>query len=410
MRRIIFYTITCVLLAMACRKAEYQRPPVGEKVPYVDPATSDLKTLLGRSTQKLFFTAWQRSNMDSLLNIQGKGIRFTIFVPDDAAMTAAGYTADKIAVAKVADLDSLLLFHVVPEYIDSAVVRSQQGNVRHKSMLKDRTLKEQVTRLGSNVLYTEAYSYKLFIGATADGSLLINGKNSGKVSPLYASNGVIYPITKPLVRPRKTMLNIIDTDPRFTILSGLLKALDSTWEEVTYGWFERKMYEELNIKIGNLIVSDAFFAPTNEAFKKAGFNSVEDLMALNARSMPYLDEEEGILYNEMFVTDSLLAYSQWGRLFSIKSSAGYGDRVSAMFWSNDLNNVMLGNFALITSGNNVVPIYYVPFDFGTNAGQITVKVKGSSYPAANIVEADIPTLQGPLHAIDNLILGDKVKF
>ncbi len=410
MRRIIICTLAVVGLITACRKTEFQRPPVGAQVPYTDTATSDLKTLLSKSPQQLFYTAWQKSHLDSLLKLQGTGIRFTVLAPDDAAMTAIGLTADKIAAAKVADLDSLLLFHVIPEYIDSLALRGQQGNVRHRSMLKDGSLKEQVTRPGSNVLFTEAYTYKLYFGMTADGSLLINGKNSGKVAPMYARNAVVYPITKPLERPKKTIMDVINTDPRFSILSGIFSAMDSTWQEVSYGFYDRKQYQWMSVRIGNVISSDGFFAPTNEAFKKAGFNSVEDLMNLNARSMPYLDEEDWEMHNGLFVTDSLLAYSFWGRMYAPKTAWGTGNGVIAMFWSNDLNNAMLSTFALVTSGDNVVPVYMMPLDFGTNGGRITVKVKGSSHAAANIVEADIPTLQGPLHAVDNLILSDKVKF
>ncbi|RBL89441.1 fasciclin domain-containing protein [Chitinophaga flava] len=410
MRRIIFFILAFVGLIMACRKTEFQRPPVGEKVPYVETATSDFNTLLERSTQKLFYAAWKRSHIDSLLKSLGSGVRFTILAPDDAAMTAAGFTADKIATAKVADLDSLLLFHVMSEYVDSATLIGQQGNVRHKSLLRDRTIKETVTRLGSQVPFPEAYAYKLYLGVATDGSLLINGKKSGKITPVYARNGVIYPINKPLVRPNKTVIDVINTDPRFSILSGLLKAMDSKWEEVSYGWFERNQYAGLGIEGGDIVSNDAFFAPTNEAFKKAGFNSVEDLMTLNERSMPYLDEDLGEMRNGLFVTDSLLAYSRWGRMYSPRSSNGGGSGVPAMFWSNDLNNAMLSTFALVTSGSNAVPIYFMTLDFGTNGEQITVKVKGSSHAAANIVEADIPTLQGPFHAVDNLILSDKVKF
>ncbi|WP_160715377.1 fasciclin domain-containing protein [Chitinophaga solisilvae] len=410
MRRIIFYTLALAGVLTACRKTEFQRPPVGVPVPYTDTATSDFNTLLAQSTQKLFYAAWQKSHIDSLLKTEGNGIRFTVLAPDDAAMTAAGFTADKIATAKVTDLDSLMLFHVIPVYIDSAILLGQQGNVRHKSLLRDRTIKEMVTRPGSAVSFPEAYTYKLYLGVAPDRSLLINGKKSGRITPIYARNGIIYPISQPLVRPGKLMIDIIDTDPRFTILSGLLKAMDSTWEAVSYGWFERQQHQALRMYPGNIVAGNAFFAPTNEAFKKAGFNSVEDLMTLNARSMPYLDEEWGEMRNGLFVTDSLLAYSSWGRMYAPRTSIGAGSGVPAMFWSNDLNDAMLSTFALVTSGDNSVPVYLMPFGFGMNGTQITLKVKGSSHPAANIVEADIPTLQGPLHAVDNLILGDKVEF
>ncbi|SHM47790.1 Fasciclin domain-containing protein [Chitinophaga jiangningensis] len=410
MRNLLFSTLALLLLMTACRKEEFQQPPHGEPVPYTDTARYDLPTLLGMSGYKLFNAAWQKSTVNTRLAKEGKNMRFTIMAPDDAAMTAAGYTREVIAAATTAHLDSLVCFHIITEYIDTTALRGQLGSVRRTTMLKDAVLIESIVKPGSSVPMMEHYTYKQFLGMTADGSLLVNGKNTGKHTPLYATNGIIWPVNQLLKRPTESTLDFLRRDPRFTIFAALIQQTNDIWETEGMGYFPRTSFSGLGPTGGNEISSNAFFAPTDEAFKKAGFNSVEDLMALNARSMPYLDWDYFEMING-FVTDSLLAFHEWGRMYTPTEpayGAGYG--APAMFFSNDLDNRIIGKFDLTTSSGGRVPPYTMPLNFGNSGGKITVQVKGSSHPGAAIEEADIMTFQGPVHVMENLILSDKVKY
>jgi hypothetical protein len=133
-------------------------------------------------------------------------------------------------------------------------------------------------------------------------------------------------------------------------------------------------------------------------------------MVLNSRSMPYLNWDTFEMVNG-FVTDSLLAYHAWGRMYTPKGAFGTGNRSVAMFYSNDLDNSIIGNYDLTSSNGGNLPPYPMTLEFGVGtAGQITVKVKGSTHPAATVTEADINTFQGPLHLVDNLILSNKVQY
>lgn len=410
MRRMIICTLAVALLAVSCRKEEFQQVPHGEPVPYTDTARYDLTTLLGMTSHTLFNAAWKKSHLPAEMKAQGIGVRFTIFAPDDAAMKAAGFDAAAIDASTTEQLDTLLRFHIIPEQLDTLALRQQNGSVRHNTLLKDPVLMEDLNGLGSNVTYPVPYTYRHFTAMKADGSLLVNGKNAGKATPYYATNGVIWPLNQVLQRPRENVIDFLRRDPRFSIFTALYDQTDAIWKEASMEFFERYTYQRLSPYNGVTIYADGFFAPTNEAFRKAGFNSAEDLMQLNARSMPYFDWDIFEMRNG-FVTDSLLAYHTWGRMYAPSGNWGPGAISVAVFYSNDLTNSVLAGFDLNSISGGVSSPYTMPLEFGTNnTGQTTIKVKGSSHTPVPITESDINTYQGPVHVMDQLILSNKVQF
>jgi uncharacterized surface protein with fasciclin (FAS1) repeats len=406
----IFCTLAILLFATACRKEEFKQLPHGEPVPYTDTARHELGSLLGVTPHTLFYSAWQKSHVADILMSQGSGVRFTLLAPDDAAMTAAGFDAAGIAASSAEQMDSLVRYHLIPQQLDTLAVRQQRGSVRHKSMLTDPVMMENLNSLGSNVTYPVPYTYRQYIAMKANGHLIVNGKDAGKATPYYATNGMIWPVNRVLERPRESILDLLQRDPRFSIFAQLYQQTDNIWAEASMGFYERYTYRRLTPEYGVTILSDAFFAPTDEAFRKAGFESVDDLMALNGRSMPYFDWDVFEMRNG-FVTDSLLAYHSWGRFYAPAGPFGIGYLSAAIFYSNDLTNENLADFDLNSSSSGAAPIYTMPLEFGSdNAGRVTVKVKGTSHAPATIIEADVNTFQGPIHIVDELILSNKVQY
>lgn len=410
MRSIIFNILALTLLFLAaCRKEEFQQVPHGEPVPYTDTAKHDLQTLLGMSQYRLFYTAWQKSHMNELMASQEKSIRHTILAPDDAAMQAAGLDAAGIAAQSPEQLDSLLRYHVINEQLDTLALRMQKGNVRKKSLLYHSSLIEDLNSLGSNVTTPTPYNYKHFIGM-ANGNLLVNGKDAGNAHPLYATNGIIWPVNIVLQRPSENIADFLKRDARFSMLTELLHQTDSIWLEASMGFYERRYFLKLAPRQSdNLVVSEAFFAPTNEAFRQAGFNSVEDLMKLNARSMPFFDWDIFQMVNG-FVTDTLLNYHVWGRMYAPNGIWGNGAESAAVFYSNELNNNMLSGFAL-NAGDASIPPYIMPLDFSVAGnGKVSLRPKGSTHEPAVVTEADINTFQGPVHVVDHLLIPENLNI
>lgn len=398
-----------LLLFAACRKEEFQQIPHGEPVPYKDTVKHDVQTLLGMTPNKLFYAAWQKSHMNELMVSQGASVRYTVLAANDAAMQAAGLDAAGIDAQTPEQLDSLLRYHVIDEQLDTLVLRTQKGNVRKKTLLYHSSLMENLNSLGSNVTTPVPYNYRLFIGMTG-GNLFVNGKNAGSAHPAYATNGLIWPVDQVLQRPSENITDLLKRDPRFSMLAELLHKTDSIWLEVSMGFFERHYFMKLAPgQYDNVIKQEAFFAPTNEAFRNGGFNTVDDLMKLNDRSMPFLDWNTGAMVNE-FVTDTLLNYHIWGRMWAPTGTWGNGAESSAVFYSNELNNNILSGFALNVGDGSVQP-YIMPLDFSiTGDGKISLRPKGSTYAPAVITEADINTFQGPVHVVDHLLIPQHLRL
>lgn len=411
MKRLILCALSLLTLAAACKKEEFQQEPYGDKVPFTDSATHDLRTLVSLSAaHKLFYAAWQRSNADAMIRTQGVG-ELTVFAPDDAAMRAAGYNEAAIAAAAATDIDSLVLFHIMGTKLDSVSVAPMKISNSINTLLTHQTLQEYLMVIDHSIPSWRPYRFRQFV-CMKDGHLILNGKDAGDAKIMKATNGILWPINHVTQRPHEHMMDVLARDPRFSMLHRLVRETDSLWPIITeYFAGDHTFFNLLYPVQGVNVTNDLFFAPTNEAFAKSGFNSYEELWALNERSMPYFDWDWFELRNGDFVTDSLLAYHLWGRKYAPTGGWGPGVGVGGMFFARDLKNELIGDFEVVARNSlGPVPAYINPLEFGNEGGQVTVKVKGLNKTPAKIIESDIYTYEGPLHVVDHLILSDKVKF
>lgn len=412
MKKMILCICTLALLAVACRKEEFQQAPYGEKVPFTDTVKHDVKTLVSMSaSHRLLYAAWQKSTVDeAILAALGKTGQVTVFAPDDAAMRAAGFDEAAIAAATPAEMDSLVLLHVVINKLDTVMLGSLNSNIMAFTLLKHHTKLEQVRGVGVVSGRWEPYRFRQYV-SIRNGHLWMNGKDAGNAKPQAGTNGILWPISKVAERPRLGLLEFLRSDPRFSIYTNIVHMSDSAWEVLTEGMgYMRDTYVWLVPQDPNYVQADAIFAPTNEAFRKAGFNTVEDLWQLNERSLPFFDWNS---YEQIggLVTDSLLTYHAWGRFYSGTGSWGRGATVPAVFFSDDLRNEFLHDFDVVAFANlGNIAAFTNPLEFTNQGGQVTVKVKGATQPAATIVEKDILTFEGPVHVVDQLILSNKVQF
>ncbi|MCK7554182.1 fasciclin domain-containing protein [Chitinophaga sedimenti] len=409
MKRLIICALALLTLAVACKKEEFQQAPYGEKVPFADTAKYDLKVLIGASaTHKLFYAAWQRSHADSVLHSRGIA-GFTVLAPDDAAMRAAGYDEAAIAGAVVTDIDSLVLFHILGVKIDSMAVAPLNMSTGMNTVLTHATLKEYLLNVGSSVPGYKPLRFRQFLSIN-NGRLFLNGKDAGNAQPLQATNGTVWPINHVTKKPKEHIIDLLARDPRFSIFYELVRRTNEEWPILSEYMYERGYFNPLYPGQYNEIGNDMFFAPTNEAFANAGFNTFDDLWALNERSMPYFDWDWFEMRNN-FVSDSLLAYHMLGRYYAPSGSWGPGRAMPAVLFGTDLKNDLLKDYAVnAREPYSNIPPFIIPLDFGSEGGQVTVKVKGADKPAAKIIEADIMTYEGPVHVVDHLLLSDKVQL
>lgn len=398
-------TLCFLLITIAsCRKEEFMPEPEGEKVSYEE-IKINLKQTINASPYAIFKAAWERSNLEKILKEKGDKTPFTVLVPTDEAFIADGLTLEKINQTEPALLDSILLYHVLTGNYNPDNFIGREDNFIAKSLLGNPFLRVKPVISGASLF--DPYFYLQSLKLTGK-TLFINGKTAGEFSPTQANNGVLWPINKVLHKPTKSIYQVLKDDGRFGMYIELNERADAWYQELTSYIIPRNFTDGLVISdIGYYNVAfSSIFAITDEAFHQAGFETVDEILELNNRNpLPYLDWDTYAVKGA-FATDSLIGYHRWGiSLAPYDANYGGGVKNSTSFYTNDLNNALLWDYTVVTAGYaGIVPPYTMPLEFGKEGTQVTVKVKGSDFSAAKIVEGDINTLMGPVHVVDRLIL------
>ena len=416
-----------LLFTTACNKTEFLPDPEGTQVPFQSDATQTVEELLAASPAKLYYSAWQKSSIKNVLNQKGSKVIFTAFVPNDAAMHAAGFTSSAINQMSVAELDDFILFSTTIGPVTRDELKLRDDNFMVKTLLENRDLYVKYFENPESNQF-DYYAYRLYVGVKGD-DLLVNGKNTGKLNYLPATNGGLYLMEKTVQKPTKTIIEALRADGRFTMFIESQRLADELYlekmatdiepllgykpePEETMMYATQRLYYQKDWDIvtpypgyGTNITISTLFAPTDEAFHKAGFQTVADILKFNERGAA------SIRFNDMTFTDegaypmdTVYNYHRnWGRMFQPVTAGGDKTISNAtVFYSNALTPTL--NEYLVSAGGNptIDYAYKMPLEFSLNGNSIQIKVKGSEYPAATVIEGDINTLNGPIHVIDRL--------
>jgi uncharacterized surface protein with fasciclin (FAS1) repeats len=418
---ILYINCLVIVFTLSCTKQGYTPPSEGEKVPYEDGIKQTLKESLAESPAKLFYQAWQHSNMDEILKTAGNNkSEFTILAPSDEALENGGYNLQKLQSMDRKELDSLLMFYTIRDRITAKQLAEKQDNYIALS-LRNR----QPIIIGALLGNAQPYYYRHHL-QLKDGKTYVNGKVSGSGKLTLAKDGSILYLDQLIARPEKTIMQVVESDERFSLLLQILQRTDEQYNQIIkdatgFGGNRTPFSIRFGWRLGggrpNQLFLTTLFLPTNDAFKAAGFNSLADLEQFNLRrGLPkYIRNSQGSM--EMtgdFATDSLLNYhADWGKIFITERSRYQLKPFSAnvpVFYSNVMANSILSTYVItgaVHPGDPSLPDneYYMPLDFSRDAsGNILVKVKGAEALPAKIVEADIYTIMGPIHAVDHLLL------
>lgn len=419
-----------LLLLAACTKSEFLPDPEGNQVPFQPEATQTVEELLAASPAKLYYSAWQKSNIKTILKNRSSKLVYTVFAPNDAAMQAAGLTAAAISQMPVTELDSLMMFYTTLGLVTQTELTQRNDNFVVKTLLQQPGLYLPYYENTASNQY-DLYYYKNYVGIKGE-SLLINGKNSGKLNYSPAVDGGLYILEKTITKPTKTILEALRADGRFTIFLESQRLADENYIEAMINDMEplfgyrpepeealpyianRKLYQigwGINEPIypgyiGPNITISTLFAPTDEAFHKAGFQTLADVMKFNERSAGTIRFDENFFTGVGgYPMDTVYNFHRdWGRMFQPVTNGG--DKAYAnntVFYGNVLN-AGLNDYMVNLGGNPPSDFAYkMPIEFSSVNNSIQIKAKGSSYPAATVTETDINTLNGPIHVVDRLI-------
>ncbi len=429
-RSIIFAVLVAAFFG-ACQKTEFMPPPEGEAIPYEELKYDKLATILEKSPYQLFNSVWKKSTLNSKLTDR---LVHTLLVPTDEALSAAGYSAASIAAMAPEEADQLVRFYTIEQRVSKEEVEDNIRNLRVISML-DVPRDWKIQQPYAYDQRTVNLPYIHYLG-TANDQLLVNGVPMGNMADgIPAANGYVWPINKLIATESRSFLEIMEADPRFSMLLDVKKRSDSVFDndyldimEINTGrrprpesYTYRMFYNELPLTVNRgLITGGSFpstiFLPTNEAFEKAGFNSVDDVLAWNKKyGAPMVYNPSGQTHERIigggFPSDTVLMYHfDWGRdLLPYSPQWGKApDPVPAAFYQNDMYDELLGNVLLNNRVGNMTLV--MPLTFGRDdQGRVLVQLKGSDAPPATIIET-INTALGPLHLVDRLFIPKGLKL
>lgn len=253
-------------------------------------------------------TAINRAGLGSALS----GGTLTVFAPDNAAFEASGISLATVNALPVPALDSILKYHVLGSTVSSGAV--------------------PVSDAVSTLLGTRLFASRNTNGVFANGIRV-------KTADVPAANGVIHVIERVLTPPTRTIAQIVSGDTSFSILLAAVV---------------RAGLADAVAQPGKYTV----FAPTNAAFRAAGF---ADAAAINGANQTVITNvvRQHVLTTNVFASD-------------------------------------------LTEG--ATPTTLQANTLTVNLNPVRVKVTGSANASSNVTTANVVATNGVIHIIDRVLL------
>lgn len=289
-----------------------------DSMPVIDPGSQTIGAQVASNGDfSLLSEAATKAGLVSTLEGPGP---LTVFAPTDEAFAASGITSATINTLSADDLKSILLYHTITSKILSSQVPA-----------------------GPDAKVITASGDSVFVTNNSNG-VFINGINVVNAD-LPASNGVIHTISKVLLPPSGNLVETLSADTTFSYLVAAV----------------------VRASTGSVNVADVLsnggiftvFAPTNDAFRAAGFATINDINAADPGTL----------------TSILTYHVIAGRIFS-----------------SDLTD----GAAPATLNGGAVTI-------ALSASAATVKGNSNS-SASNIVNTNLMASNGVIHVIDQVLL------
>ena len=294
-----------------------------EENPVTTPTPQTITQLVTSNSQfTLLSAAVNRAGLGTTLSGAGP---FTVFAPNDAAFRAAGFAdAAAINAVPVATLTNIQLYHVYRGSVASSAIPAGQT--------------AQPTALTAN-----GTAYVSKATSTSGTGVSINGARVVQAD-VQASNGVVHVIDRVLMPPAGNILAVAQSD---TTLSYLVAAAQRGGTAVTTA-------------LGGTTALTVF-APTNAAFRAAGFPTIA---AINAAPVATLTNI--LTYH---VVPGVRAYSP-----------------------------------TLTNGASITTFQTGTVTVGVTSSGVTVLGKGNGTNASNVTTPDISATNGVIHKIDRVLL------
>ena len=199
--------------------------------------------IASRSDLTLMDLALQRSGLSSKLD---SAASFTVFAPTNEAFAASKIDAALINSLSSDYLKDIVLYHAIDvKYISSDLPAGPNSKL--------------ITASGDSVFITKNVS-----------GVYVNGIKV-QAANIEASNGVMHTISRVLFPPVGNLVEAVLADTTFTYLAAAVVRASEGETNVAAVLSNGAIY--------------TIFAPTNQAFRDAGFNTVDDINAADPNTL-----------------------------------------------------------------------------------------------------------------------------
>lgn len=261
----LYFLLLAVILATGCVHPDKPLPPPPAE-------TRSITTIVKNNYAfSLFYQALQRTGLDRVLDTAAGP--FTLLAADNDGFMLAGITADSLAKMDTATLGPWIRYHIIPQYIPTASI--------------PQAVDFTYTSLAGKPLY---FSVPLPVPGqhqnptAANPMVHINGVGTTQVD-IFAANGVIYDMTKPLTYPSyATVKDFLEHTPRYSNLTQALRQFGLLDELAQPGPF-------------------VLLAPDNDVFAAHGIDSVALSTMDSTHYRGMLFTTDILTPNFFFVTD-----------------------------------------------------------------------------------------------------------
>ncbi|MEP6675120.1 MAG: fasciclin domain-containing protein [Ferruginibacter sp.] len=214
-------------------------------IPQAAPAgTSTIATILNDPNYSIFKAAVTKAGL--LPTLSATNLRFTLFLPDDAAMTASGITAAAVAALPVTTITPLVSYHIIPQTVTSASIPTYFPNFQYPTIYNPAPTLSSLLRLTT-------------FPSRRGSNFWVNNIPLTAVD-ILASNGVIHKVPLVVAPPSQYLWDRISVDPDMTYLKAAIIRADSGVASTS----PSSLIGALN----NIGANFTVFAPTNLAFQQ----------------------------------------------------------------------------------------------------------------------------------------------
>ena len=203
---------------------------------------------------------------------------YTLFVPTDSAMQAAGLTQSGIDGLSPDSLAKIVQYHITYGALADTVLNNALVSVQQFCLLETTLF----SPAGSRYPGYHTYQHSLYV-KTYNGVLNVNGwvVNAGGAA-IPASNGYLYTMNQVLTPPTTRVSDIVFNRPEFSCYATAIKTIDSIYNSIyvqSTAIEDTILFAVVNTQEGvdypDLVYQPSasyptVFAPTNTAFANAG--------------------------------------------------------------------------------------------------------------------------------------------